>query len=94
MIHGLISLLYNGLLRGASWGSTAVTDCLAGWLDDCLAHSDSAQAASATAACCPRLKSFDYHEKQLSENRERGCAHTHIKGNGLIQYRLTKYLGA
>lgn len=71
MIHGLISLLYNGLLRGAARASL---QRLTAWLDGCLARS--AQAASATAACCPRLKSLGYHEKQLSENRERD-AHIH-----------------
>lgn len=84
MIHGLISLLYNGLLRGAAGAPLQrLTDCLtawmAGWLPGSLTRSDSAQPGSATAACCPRLKSLAYHEKRLSENRERGRAHTHIK---------------
>ena len=44
MIHGLISLLYNGLLRGAAGAPLQrLTDCLpawmAGWLDGCLAPS-------------------------------------------------------
>lgn len=91
MIHGLISLLYNGLLLGAAG---APLQRMTAWLDGCLARSHSAQAASATAACCPRLKSLAYHEKRLSENREWGCAHAHIKGSDLIQYCLTKYPGA
>lgn len=40
MIHGLISLLYNGLLRGAAGAPLQrLTDCLPGWLDGCLAPS-------------------------------------------------------
>lgn len=47
MIHGLISLLYNGFLRGAAG---APLQRLTAWLDGCLVRSDSAQAASATVA--------------------------------------------
>lgn len=71
---------YLSCIMGSSWELLGLhcSEWLPG-LDGCLARSRSAQAASATAACCPRLKSLAYHEKRLSENRERGCAHTHIK---------------
>ena len=98
MIHGLISLLYNGLLRGVAGAPlqrlTALAGWLAGWLPGSLRL---CRASSATAACCPRFFFFFSlvcHEKWLGENSARGCAHTHMKGSNFIQYRLKKYLGA
>ena len=88
----MISLLYNGLLRGAAG---APLQRLTAWLDGCLTCSSSAQAASATDVCSSRLKKdLPNHEKPLSENRERGYAHAHIKGTDLIQYCVTKNVGA
>lgn len=55
MIHGLISLLYNGLLLGAAGAplqrmAAWLPGWLAGWLDGCLARTHSAWAAAAATA--------------------------------------------
>lgn len=68
---------YLCCIMGSS-GELLGTDWLNAGLDGCLVCSR--LCPRCFCHCCPRLKRLAHHEKQLSENRQRGCAHTHMKG--------------
>lgn len=84
MIHGLISLLYNGLLLGAAGAPLQrMAAWLAGWLDGCLARTHPAWAAAAATTAQDQKASPATRSRGGTEGR----AHAHVKGNDLIQYR-------
>lgn len=71
MIHGLISLLYNGLLLGAAG---APLQRMAAWL-------------APTLPGQPLLPPLPKIRKPLlPQEARRERAHAHVKGNDLIQY--------
>lgn len=84
MIHGLISLLYNGLLRGAAGAPLQrLTACLPGWKARWLPGS-LRLCPGCFCHCCPRLESQTTDtEKRLSESTEEGCARNTHKRNRL-----------